>query len=161
MAREDPLNRRVLEQMLAGVATRQFAPSLDPLPSTVPARGTSESAVSRRFVVKTAAQLAAWRSTALDAIDVVALLIDGVHIGEHCTIVALGIDHMLTHPHARLVRSPPPIARDDQRDRKFDQPHAACEAECQTGARPTDGPPVDRSRDSRSREGLPPTERPQ
>jgi putative transposase len=93
MAREDPLNRRVVEQMLVGVATRQYARSLEPLPSTMPTRGTSKSAVSRRFVVKTAAQLAAWRATALDAIDLVALLIDGVHIGEHCIIVALGIDH--------------------------------------------------------------------
>lgn len=93
MANEDPLNRRVVEQMLVGVATRQYARSLEPLPSTMPARGMSKSAVSRRFVVKTAAQLATWRSTALDAIDLVALLIDGVHIGEHCVIVALGIDH--------------------------------------------------------------------
>jgi putative transposase len=37
--------------------------------------------------------LHAWRSTALDTIDLVALLIDGVHIGEHCIVVALGIDH--------------------------------------------------------------------
>ena len=93
MAREDPLNRRMVEQMLVGVATRQYARSLDPLPTTMVSRGTSKSAVSRRFVVKTAAQLAAWRSTALDAIDLVALLIDGVHIGEHCIVVALGIDH--------------------------------------------------------------------
>ena len=93
MASEDPLNRRVVEQMLVGVATRQYARSLDPLPPPMVSRGTSKSAVSRRFVAKTAAQLAAWRSTALDAIDLVALLIDGVHIGEHCIIVALGIDH--------------------------------------------------------------------
>jgi len=92
MASEDPLNRRVVEQMLVGVATRQYARSLDPLPTTMVSRGTSKSAVSRRFVVKTAAQLAAWRSTALDGLDLVALLIDGVHIGEHCIIVALGID---------------------------------------------------------------------
>src|SRR5205814_8981703 len=51
-----------------------------------------KSAVSRRFVAKTAAQLDAWRSTTLDAVDRVALLIDGVHIGEHCIVVALGID---------------------------------------------------------------------
>ena len=48
--------------------------------------------MSRRFVVKTAAQLEAWRSTALDTIHLVALLIDGLHIGEHCIVVALGID---------------------------------------------------------------------
>jgi putative transposase len=93
MAREDPLNRRVVEQMLLGVATRRYARSLEPLPATMVTRGTSTSAVRRRFVAKTAAQLAAWRSTALDGLDLVALLIDGIHIGEHCIVVALGIDH--------------------------------------------------------------------
>jgi putative transposase len=93
MASEDPLNRRIVEQMLVGVATRQYARSLEPLPSTLTTRGASKSAVSRRFVAKTAAQLNAWRATALDALDLVALLIDGVHIGEHCIVVALGIDH--------------------------------------------------------------------
>jgi putative transposase len=92
MASEDPLNRRVVEQMLVGVATRQYARSLEPLPATMVSRGTSKSAVSRRFVAKTAAQLATWRSTALDGLDLVALLVDGVHIGEHCIIVPLGID---------------------------------------------------------------------
>jgi transposase-like protein len=93
MANEDPLNRRVVEQMLLGVATRRYTRSLEPLPATMVTRGTSKSAVSRRFVAKTAAQLDAWRSTALDALDLVALLIDGVHVGEHCIVVALGIDH--------------------------------------------------------------------
>jgi putative transposase len=88
----DPLNRRVVEQMLIGVATRQYGRSLESTGAEVRVRGTSKSAVSRRFVVKTAAQLAAWRSTALDTMDLVALLIDGVHIGEHCIIIALGID---------------------------------------------------------------------
>jgi putative transposase len=89
----DPLNRRVVEQMLLGVATRQYGRSLEPTGPEVRTRGTSKSAVSRRFVAKTATQLTAWRSTALDALDLVALLIDGVHIGEHCIVVALGIDH--------------------------------------------------------------------
>jgi transposase-like protein len=89
----DPLNRRVVEQMLIGVATRQYGRSLEPAGTEVRTRGTSKSAVSRRFVAKTRAQLAAWRSTALDTLDLVALLIDGVHIGEHCIVVALGIDH--------------------------------------------------------------------
>jgi transposase-like protein len=93
MASEDPLNRRVVEQMLLGVATRRYARSLEPLPATMATRGTSKSAVSRRFVAKTKSQLAAWQSTALDTLDLVALLIDGVHIGEHCIVVALGIDH--------------------------------------------------------------------
>jgi len=91
MADVDPLNRRVVEQMLVGVATRRYARSLEPVPSTVTSRGTSKSAVSRRFVAKTAAQLAAWQTASLDGLDLVGLLLDGVHLGEHCLIVALGI----------------------------------------------------------------------
>jgi len=91
MAATDPLDRRVVEQMLVGVATRQYARSLEPLGPEMKSRGTSKSAVSRRFVARTTAQLAAWQSAPLDGLDLVALLIDGVHLGDHCLIVALGI----------------------------------------------------------------------
>jgi len=91
LANTDPLNRRVVEQMLVGVATRQYARSLDPIGTGIESRGTSKSAVSRRFVEKTAAQLEAWRSTPLDGLDLVALVLDGVHVAEHCLVVALGI----------------------------------------------------------------------
>ena len=87
-----PLNRRVVEQMLVGVATRQSERSLEPLGADVRARGTSKSAVSRRFVTQTQAQLDAWRATSLEDLDLAALLIDGVHVGGHCIVVALGVD---------------------------------------------------------------------
>ena len=59
------------------------------------ARVRSVDAVSRR----TQAQLDAWRATPLDALDLVGLLIDGVHVGGHCIVVALGIDTMgAKHP---------------------------------------------------------------
>ena len=54
-ANADPLNRRVVDQMLIGVATRQYARSLEPLGADVTTRGTSKSAVSRRFVAQTQA----------------------------------------------------------------------------------------------------------
>lgn len=91
MADVDPLNRRVVEQMLVGVATRRYARSLEPVPATMRSRGTSKSAVSRRFVAKTAAALTAWQTASLEGLDLVGLLIDGVHVAEHCLIVALGI----------------------------------------------------------------------
>ena len=87
--------------VLALEAARGFAPSTvaaspKPRPSLsrvqVPADvvscGTSKSGVSRRFVAKTTAQL---RAAPLDGLDLVALLLDGVPIGEHCLVVALGI----------------------------------------------------------------------
>ena len=70
----DPLNRRVVDQMLIGVATRQYARSLEPLGANITTRGTSKSAVSRRFVAQTQAQLDAWRATPLDALDLAVLL---------------------------------------------------------------------------------------
>ena len=91
MAQTDPLRRRTVEQLLVGVSTRGYARSLEPLPADIPSRSVSKSAVSRRFVAKTASQLAAWQATPLDELDLVGLLLDGVHIGEHCVVVALGV----------------------------------------------------------------------
>jgi hypothetical protein len=53
--------------MLVGVATRQYARSLEPLGPEMQSRGTSKSAVSRRFVARTTAQLVAWQSAPLIA----------------------------------------------------------------------------------------------
>ena len=78
--------------MLVGDVTRQYARSLDPLGADLITRGTSKSAVSRRFVAQTQAQLDAWRATPLDALELAVLLIDGVQVGGHCIVVALGID---------------------------------------------------------------------
>jgi len=75
--------------MLVGVATRRYARSLEPVRVTMRSRGTSK--VSRRFVAKTAAHLAAWQTASLEALALIGLLIDGVPIGEHCRIGALGI----------------------------------------------------------------------
>ena len=91
MAQTDPLRRRTVEQLLVGVSTRGYARSLEPLPADIPSRSVSKSAVSRGFVAKTASQLAAWQATPLDELDLAGLLLDVVHIGEHCVVVALGI----------------------------------------------------------------------
>jgi putative transposase len=89
---EDPLRERAVEQMLVGVTTRRYARSLEPLPADLPSRGTSRSAVSRRFVAATERQMAEWLGRDLGALDLGVLMIDGVHIDEHVLLVALGID---------------------------------------------------------------------
>ena len=71
-----PAEPVVVDQMLIGVATRQYARSLEPLGADVTTGGTSKRAVSRRFVAQTQAQLDAWRATPLDALDLVGLLIE-------------------------------------------------------------------------------------
>jgi transposase-like protein len=91
-AAEDPLAQRAVEQMLVGVSTRRYARSLEPLPADLPSRGTSRSAVSRRFVAATERQMAEWLGRDLGALDLGVLMIDGVVIDSHVLLVALGIN---------------------------------------------------------------------
>jgi transposase-like protein len=92
LASRDPLDLRALEQMAIGVATRKYARSLESLPDDVETRGTSKSAVSRRFVALTAEKLTAWMARPLGDLDIWAVFIDGIHFGEHIVLCALGVD---------------------------------------------------------------------
>src|SRR5215471_6598744 len=91
-AAEDPLHERALTQMLVGVSTRRYSRSLEALPEGVRTRGTSKSAVSRRFVATTEAQMGVWLGRDLANVDLAVLMVDGVHIDDHVLLVALGID---------------------------------------------------------------------
>jgi transposase-like protein len=91
-AAEDPLSQRAVEQVLVGVSTRKYGRSLEPMPAGVKTRGTSKSAVSRRFVKKTSEHLERLMQEKLSQIDLVAVMIDGLRVGEHVILVALGID---------------------------------------------------------------------
>jgi len=88
----DPLDQRALEQMVLGVSTRRYARSLEPLPEAVAVRGISKSAVSERFVYGTERKLAELMSRDLRGLALVALMIDGVHFGEHVVLAAVGVD---------------------------------------------------------------------
>ncbi len=88
----DPLSERAYEQMLVGVATRGYSRSLEPLGPSVKTRGTSKSAVSRRFVAATAARVEEQLSRPLGDLKLAVLMMDGIHFGEHVILVALGID---------------------------------------------------------------------
>ena len=88
----DPLHERALEQMLVGVSTRRYARSLEPLPEDMVARGTSRSAVSRRFVAATEQQMDEWLGRDLSGIDLAVLMVDGVYVQDHVLLVALAID---------------------------------------------------------------------
>jgi transposase-like protein len=88
------LGRMVMERMLAGLSTRRYPIGLEPVGVRVEqaAVATSKSAVSRRFVAATETALAELLAADLSGLDLVALMVDGVHFGEHCCVVALGID---------------------------------------------------------------------
>jgi hypothetical protein len=103
------LGRLALERMLGGLSTRRYRVGLEPVGVQVDqaASGTSKSAVSRRVVAMTHTALAELMSADLSGLDLVALLIGGVHFGEHCCVVALGSPSMAPGTRWRWSRAPP------------------------------------------------------
>jgi transposase-like protein len=92
-ADRDPLTRVVLEQMLAGVSTRRFARTREPVGRDAldAERSTSKSAVSREFVGRTGEHLRALMSRPLGDIRLAALMLDGIELKGRCCVVALGV----------------------------------------------------------------------
>jgi transposase-like protein len=87
------LGRMALDRMLAGLSTRRYPVGLEPVGTGTEqaATATSRSAVSRRFVAQTETALSELLAADLSGLDLVALMVDGVHFGEHTCVVALGI----------------------------------------------------------------------
>ena len=102
------LGKMAMEKMLAGLSTRRYPVGLEPVGEQVTetSSATSKSAVSRRFVAMTETALAELLSRDLSGLDLVALMIDGVHFAESCCVVALGIDiDGIKHPLALVEGS--------------------------------------------------------
>jgi putative transposase len=89
-SQEDPLNERVIKQILSGVSTRKYKQSLEDVGKDVRTSGTSKSSVSRRFVNLTRARLQEKLGKAIED-SIVVLVLDGIEIGGHTIIVALGV----------------------------------------------------------------------
>jgi hypothetical protein len=87
------LGRMAMGKMLGGLPSRRYTVGLEPVGEKVEraASGTSKSAVSRRFVAMTETALSELLAAPLGKLDLVALMIDGVHFGAHLCVVALGI----------------------------------------------------------------------
>jgi transposase-like protein len=100
---EDPLHKRTLEQMLVGVSTRKYARSLEPVAPGIKVRGARKSAVSSRFIAITEARMKEWFERDLSTLNIVVGLVDGVRIGDHVMIVAVGVD-VSGHKHVLGIR---------------------------------------------------------
>jgi putative transposase len=87
------LGRMAMDRMLAGLSTRRYPVGLEPVGARTEAAAvsTSKSAVSRRFIAATETALADLLAADLSELDLVAVMVDGVHFGEHTCVVALGI----------------------------------------------------------------------
>ncbi len=92
-ADRDPLGRVVLERMLAGVSTRRYRRTQEPVGEEVEirARSTSKSAVSRTFVERTRAALGELMGRQLADLRLAVMMLDGIELKGRMMIVALGI----------------------------------------------------------------------
>ena len=88
----DPMDRHTLNAVACGISNRKYARSLDPLPESIEERSTSKSAVSRRYVAMTARQMTTWLTTPIGDRHFPIVMIDGIHLGDHLVLIALGID---------------------------------------------------------------------
>ena len=91
-AKRDPLDRHALNAVACGISNRKYARSLDSLPEDIEDRSTSKSSVSRRYVAMTTKQMTTWLTTPLGHRHFPIVMIDGIHLGDHLVLIALGID---------------------------------------------------------------------
>jgi putative transposase len=93
-AARDRLSDVMFERMLAGVSTRRYPRTGEPVGEEIEqvARSTSKSAVSREFVSRTREHLIELMSRPLDDLRLAVLMLDGIELKGRCCVVALGID---------------------------------------------------------------------
>ncbi len=81
--------RAVREGIVAGLTSRNYHRAVQ---SVLEGYGIEKSSVSRQFVQASAAQLKKLYEKRLEELDLVAILIDGIHLGKQVLVVALGIE---------------------------------------------------------------------
>ena len=87
----DPMGTRVMEQILLGVSTRGYEASLGGGPQELRTKGAKKSRVSEVFVGETKRRMKDRLADKLDGLDLVAMLLDGVHVAGHAIVVGMGI----------------------------------------------------------------------
>ncbi len=92
-AARDPLQRAVMDRMLAGVSTRKFARVGEPVGEAVEqtASAKRKSTVSEMFIEKTRTALGELMARRLDDMRLAVMMLDGLEIAGRVHIVALGI----------------------------------------------------------------------
>jgi putative transposase len=88
----DPLDAATMAAIAAGVSTRRYASTQEPVPAAHRPRAASKSTVSRRFVQLSQEQLAQWLARPLGELDLPVVMIDGIHFRDRVILLALGID---------------------------------------------------------------------
>jgi transposase-like protein len=91
----DLLLEWALNLMVLNVSTRKYRRAVRLPESDLPGvrgDGTSKSAVSRRFVALSRKKMRAWLTSDLSTLDLLVIQIDGLHVGDHVLMAAIGVD---------------------------------------------------------------------
>ncbi len=95
LSEPDLLKAWALNLMVLTVSTRKYRRAVrlpeGDLPQ-MPGDGTSKSAVSRRFVALSRKKMKAWLASDLSGLDLLVIQIDGLSVGDHVLVAAIGID---------------------------------------------------------------------
>jgi transposase-like protein len=83
-----PAAKKVHDSVLAGVSTRKYRKAVE---DGLDAVGVSRSSVSRKFVRESAGRLKELMERPVPG-DILAVLLDGMHVGESLLVTAIGID---------------------------------------------------------------------
>jgi transposase-like protein len=108
LQRNDHSAARMLEILLHGVSTRNYAKVLPEMAESV---GLSRSAVSREFVAASEEKLKALCERRFDDLEFLIVYIDGIRFDEHHVIVALGWIPRATSICSGCARAPPRTRR--------------------------------------------------
>jgi len=83
------LIRRAYSDLIRGISTRRYAEGVE---AFVKGYGVSAASISRRMLQATTEKVEALFSRSLAEVDLAVLMLDGIEIGDHTVVVALGID---------------------------------------------------------------------
>ena len=91
-ASTDAMDAHTMAAIAAGVSTRHYRRTLDPIPEAMSAHPISRSAVSRRFVALSRKRMYEFLSRPLGELDIAVVFVDAKFFYEHCVLIALGVD---------------------------------------------------------------------
>jgi putative transposase len=91
-ASRDALDRHTMDAVACGVSNRKYARNLDALADEMDERSVSKSSVSRRYVALTTKQMTTWLTKPVGDRHFPIVMIDGIILGDHTVLIALGID---------------------------------------------------------------------
>jgi len=101
MNRTELLDGPLTAAILSGVSARRYAQIIS---RGLEAKGVSRSSISRKAIAATKPTVEQFRRRTLEQLDLVVLILDGIHIGKRHMIVCMGID-MNGHKHVLGLRT--------------------------------------------------------